>query len=197
MRRISSSAGGGLVIFFLLSSLLWALDMSNDYRSALAKLKLQVPEDPAAREYLGIQTSSGKMSLSQAKAEVVIIQFFSMYSLPCQRHAPAANKLYQLIDTKKEFKDRIKMIGIGMGNTQFEVGVFKERYSLVFPLFDDRDSLTADLFSGMRPPYYLVFRNKAGAEPEIIYSKPGGFTNAAEFLDAIIKASGIQAGGVQ
>jgi thiol-disulfide isomerase/thioredoxin len=198
MRRSLSSAIGGVVILFLLSPLLWAQDTPNDYRSAIAKLKLHVPEDPGARKYLGIQASSGKMSLSQIKSEIVLIQIFSMYCPPCQRHAPAANKLYQAIDSRKELKDRIKMIGIGMGNSQYEVEVFKDKYSPPFPLFDDRDSAIADLFTGIRTPYYIGLRNRTGSEPEIFYSKPGGFTNAEEFLDTIIvKASGIQLGGVQ
>lgn len=197
MRRSVSFMVGGVVALALLSPFLLALDAPNDYRSAVAKLKLSVPDNPAARKYLGIQDSTGEMSVSQVKSEIVLVQFFSMYSLPCQRHAPAANKLYQALDSRKELKDRIKMIGIGMGNSAFEVSVFKDKYSPSFPLFDDRDSSIAQLFSGMRTPYYIGFRIRSGSEPEIFYSKSGGFTNAEEFLDSFVKASGIQLGGIQ
>ena len=197
MRRSLSSTIGGFVVLVLLSPLLWAQDTPSDYRNAVAKLKLQVPEDPAARKYLGIQAPSGKIPLSQIKSEFVLIHVFSMYSLPCQRHAPAANKLYQAIDSRKDLKDRIKMIGIGMGNSQFEVGVFRDKYSVSFPLFDDGDSSIATLFSGMRIPCYIGLRSGNGEEPEVFFSKPGGFTEAEDFLDSFVKASGIQLGGVQ
>jgi peroxiredoxin len=188
---------GGIVILVLLSSLLRAQDPTIEYRSAVAKLKLRVPENPAERRHLGIQSSSGKITLSQIKSEVILIEVFSMYSLPCQRHAPAANKLHQAIDSREELKDRVRMIGIGMGNSPFEVGVFRDKYSVAFPLFDDRDSSIAELFSGMRTPYYLGLRSRDGAEPEVFFSKPGGFTNTEDFLDSFVKASGIQLGGVQ
>ena len=197
MRKYKSFILGGIVVLVLMSPLLLAQDAPNDYRSAATRLKLSIPENPEARTYLGIKASAGTMSLSQIKSEIVLVQIFSMYSLACQRHAQAANKLFQAIDSRKELRDRIKMIGIGMGNSQFEVGVFKDKYSLIFPLFDDRDSTIADLFSGMRTPYYIGFRNGNGSGPEIFYSKPGGFTNTEDFLNSFVKASGIQLGGVQ
>jgi hypothetical protein len=197
MRRLPSLALGVVVILVLLSPLLWALDTPNDYRSAVVTLKLQVPEDSAVRKYLGIQASSGTFSLSQIRSEVILIEIFSMYSLPCQRHAPTANKLYQAVDSRKELKDRIKMIGIGMGNSQYEVQVYKDKYSPVYPLFDDRDYSIADLFRGMSLPYYIGLRTIGKSGPEIFYAKPGGFTNSEVFLDSLVKASGIQLGGVQ
>lgn len=197
MRRLLSLAIGGVVILFLLSPLLQAQEAANDYRSTIAKFKLFVPEDPAARKYLGIQNSPGKVPLSQIKSEIVIVEIFSMYSPPCQRHAPAANKLYQAIDSRKELKDKIKMVGIGMGNSQFEVGIFKDKYTVPFPLFDDRDSYVSNSLIGIRTPHYIGLRIKDGSEPEVFYSKPGGFTSTEEFLDTIVKTSGIQLGGIQ
>lgn len=185
----------GLIVPCLFSSFLWAQEAQSDYRNALMKLTLYVPEDPKEREYLGIKSSSGKMSLTQIKSEILVIEIFSMYCPHCQKHAPTANKLYHAIDSRKEFRDKIKFIGIGVGNSQYEVGIFRQKYSPPFPLFDDRACVVANSFTGIRTPYYLGIRVNNGSSFEIFYSNAGGFTDAEEFLNMIVKESGIQRGG--
>ena len=64
---------------------------------AFPPIKLDVPEDEAHQNYLGIR--SGKsFGLKQIDADVVIVEIFSMYCPHCQREAPTLNKLYQSIE---------------------------------------------------------------------------------------------------
>lgn len=197
MHKQLSLALGVLVFFSMLSATLSAQEAPYDYRNALMKLKLQVPEDQKDLKYLGIPASKGKMSLSQIKAEVLIVEIFSMYCPHCQKHAPTANKLFQAIDSRKEFRDKIKFIGIGVGNSSYEVGIFKQKYNPPFPLFDDRAYVVANTFTEIRTPHYFGIRIKNGSVLEVFYSKLGGFNDAEEFLNMIIKESGIQRGGVR
>lgn len=194
MRKLLSVATG-VMFLCLLSSFLYAQEAEIDYKNALMKLKLNVPEDPKERDYLGIKSSSGKISLAQIKADILIVEIFSMYCPHCQKHAPAANKLYHAIDSRKEFRDKIKFIGIGVGNSPYEVGIFRQKYSPPFPLFDDKAYAVANSFTDIHTPHYFGIRINSGSRFDVFYSKLGGFTDAEEFLNMIVKESGIQRGG--
>jgi len=169
----------------------------KDYSEALRNVKLLVPDKPEDRAYLGLKETRSQIPLTYIKAEILIIEIFSMYCPHCQKHAPVANKLYQAIDSKEEFRDKIKIVGIGVGNSPYEIAIFQNKYSLAFPLFDDRNSAIVNAFAGILTPHYFGLRIKKDQSFEVFYSKAGGFTDADEFLEMIIKSSGISLGGDQ
>lgn len=184
-----------LIVILCTATQIWAASgEDNDYTAALEKMKLFVPDDPAQRSYLGINEKNGQMTLADIEADVLIIEIFSMYCPHCQKHAPVANKLYQAVENNTELKDKIRMIGIGIGNSPYEVGVFREKYLPLFPLFDDRNSAVVNAFSGILTPHYFGLKKKADSTFELFYSKAGGYTDAGEFLEMIVKLSGIKPG---
>ena len=109
----------------------------------LATIQLPAPQDPEAKKYLGL-AEEGPFALSQIKAQVVMIEIFNMYCTNCQREASRVNKLYQLMNKDSKLKGKIKMIGIGAGNTPLEVEVFKKTYEVAFPMFPDADYAIQD-----------------------------------------------------
>ncbi|MBN2298176.1 MAG: redoxin domain-containing protein [Deltaproteobacteria bacterium] len=167
----------------------------KDYSGALKDLKLYVPDKPADRAYLGIKETSGQIPLTKIKADILLIEIFSMYCPHCQKQAPELNNLYQAIDSKEEFRDKIKIIGIGIGNSPYEVGIFKDKYLPPFPLFDDRHSAVVNSFGGVLTPHFFGLRMQEDSSFEVFYSKDGSFTDAEEFLEMIMKSSGITLGG--
>ena len=56
-------------------------------------------------------------SLPKPKDGVVIIQIFSMYCPYCQKDAPHVNKLYEKIAADRNLKDKMRLVGIGVGNS--------------------------------------------------------------------------------
>jgi hypothetical protein len=70
-------------------------------------------------------------------AKLVLIELFSLYCTVCQKQAPKANKIYKLIEGDEGLREDIKMIGIGVGNNQKEIGFFKTHYRVPFPLCPD------------------------------------------------------------
>jgi len=181
-----------LVFLLIAASTAWAVSASDkDYSEELENLRLFVPEDAQMRAYLGIKEKSGQISLDKIKTDILIIEIFSMYCPHCQKHAPVANEFYQAIESNKDLRNKIRMIGIGVGNSPYEVGFFKEKYSPPFPLFDDRNSAVVNSFSGIRTPHYFGLKMKADSTFEVFYSKAGGYTDAAEFLAMMVELSGI------
>jgi peroxiredoxin len=156
------------------------------------KISLAIPERESAREYLGL-TGKGSFGIPQIKAELVIVEIFSMYCPYCQKEAPIVNDLYRIISEKPAMKDKIKIIGIGAGNTPFEVDVFRNKYDIPFPLFSDESFTIHKAVGEVRTPYFFVIRTGTDGSDRVIYSKVGTIQDPNRFLDLIIK-DGLQKG---
>lgn len=155
---------------------------------ALSTVKLPIPQNPDARSYLGL-SGHGVFRISQIKAEVVIIEIFSMYCPYCQREAPKVNELHRAIEKDPDLKEKIKMIGIGAGNSPFEVEVFRKTYQIPFPLFPDEDFSVHKACGEVRTPYFIGVKINADGSLAVFYDKLGGFKDASEFLQLMIKLS--------
>ncbi|HNR14159.1 MAG TPA: redoxin domain-containing protein [Thermodesulfobacteriota bacterium] len=153
---------------------------------------LPVPEQSAAREYLGIKTDASTFSLSQIDASVLFIEVFNMYCPHCQAEAPKLNELYRQIEASPELGKKLKIIGIAVANTPFEVNLFREKYSVLFPLFPDEDSsITKDLGAQVTPTFIGIRLEKQGGHPRFFF-KGGSFDDAAEMLQLLKQEAGIR-----
>ncbi len=189
----------GILLWFsaiMLTFVLWAApthatSVPPAQGAKLPKADLPVPNDPAERLYLGL-AETGSFQIPEIKAKVVIIEIFSMYCPYCQREAPEVNKLYQAIEGDHDLKGKIKLIGIGAGNSQFEVGVFREKYKVPFPLFPDEDFTIHKCFGETRTPYFIAIQINEDGSHKVIYSKLGGTQGAEQFLKLITQLSGLR-----
>jgi len=153
-------------------------------------ISLDMPERKDAREYLGL-AGKGSFSISQIKGDIVIVEIFSMYCPYCQKEAPLVNDLYRIISEKPDLKDSIKIIGIGAGNTPFEVDVFRNKYDIRFPLFSDESFAVHKAVGEVRTPYFFVLKTNADGSDRVIYSKVGTIQDPNLFLDLILKEAGL------
>jgi peroxiredoxin len=156
----------------------------------LPAVMLPVPENAAARAYLGLSEEKF-FSLSDLKAKVLIVEIFSMYCPYCQAEAPVVNRLYLKIKADPLLKNDIRVIGIGVGNSAFEVNVFREKYAIPFPLFPDPDYKVHDEFGNVRTPCFIGIKRENGGNQRVFLVQPGGLENVDEFLDRIFRESGL------
>ena len=133
-------------------------------------ITLAVPDAPAHKDYLGLK-GKGSFRISQIKAELLIIEIFSMYCPYCQKEAPNVNDLYRIISGRDDLRDKIKIIGIGAGNTPLEVDVFRKKYDIEFPLFSDESFSVHTVTGSVRTPYFFVIRTMAGKPGVHIFKK--------------------------
>ncbi|MBP1741801.1 MAG: putative rane protein [Deltaproteobacteria bacterium] len=157
----------------------------------LPAMNLPIPKSPEERGYLGL-SGSGPFKIPQIKAKAVIIEIFSMYCPYCQKDAPGINELYQAIEGNPELKDKIKLIGIGAGNTPYEVGVFKKTYNVPFPLFADGDFTIHKMLGDVRTPYFIVVKVNDDGTHQVVHSEVGGFTGPQPFLEMVLSATGLK-----
>jgi len=101
------------------------------------------------------------------------------------------NELYSSIQKRDDLKDKMKVIGIGAGNTPFEVNFFQKKYEVPFPLVPDEDLAVHKILGEVRTPYFIGVKINDDGSNEVIYSKLGGFKDSGEFLNLMIKLSGL------
>jgi thiol-disulfide isomerase/thioredoxin len=157
----------------------------------LPAINLPIPKNPDERNYLGL-SGSGLFKIPQIKAKVVIIEIFSMYCPYCQKDAPGVNELYRLIGNNADIKDKIKLIGLGAGNSSYEVEVYKKTYTVPFPLFPDKDFEIHKACGEVRTPYFMVVRINEDGTHQIVHSQLGNYPGAEPFLELVLKASGLK-----
>jgi peroxiredoxin len=157
----------------------------------LPDVSLSAPSDRGERSYLGV---SGTFKIPEIKTQVLIIEIFSMYCPYCQKEAPKVNELYQKIEGNPALKGKMKIIGIGAGNSAFEVGTFKKKYNIPFPLFADPDFKIYEQFGQLRTPYFIGVNINPDGSHRVFFSKLGAFEGVDEFLESMIRLSGLKGG---
>ena len=181
-----------VMAFYLMVANMTAMGASDPPADgeALPDMEFPAPDDTSERSYLGL-SGDRPFKIQDVKAAVVIIEIFSMYCPYCQREAPAVNRLYNKIEGNTSIKGKIKLIGIGAGNSSFEVGVFKKKYHIPFPLIPDNDFSIYDSLGKVRTPYFIGVKINPDGTNQIIYSKLGALKGEDRFLDLILKRSGL------
>jgi len=181
-----------LMVFSLtcLSGALYAVECPIE-GGVFPEILLSAPQTAHEKDYLGV-TGTAPFKISQIKADVVIVEIFSMYCPHCQKDAPVINELYELIQNNPAVRDKIKIIGIGAGNTQFEVDFFKDQYAVPFPLLPDESFSVHKNIGEVRTPYFFVLDIKEDKSYEIIYSNAGSIGDPQTFLDLIVEKTGLE-----
>jgi peroxiredoxin len=102
------------------------------------------------------------------------------------------DELYDTIQKDQSLKTKIKVIGIGAGNNQAEVDIFRQTYKVPFPLFADDDFVAHKALGQVKTPYFIGVRIHNDGSHEVFYSKLGAFKKADEFLKLMITLSGVK-----
>lgn len=177
------------MLFFVFQA--YAVEQTPAKGEAFPNITLPFPEKADEKEYLGL-TGKGPFRISQIKAELLILEIFSMYCPYCQKEAPIVNELYQIINKREDLKNKIRIIGVGAGNNPFEVDVFRNQYNIQFPLFSDESYSVHKSVGEVRTPYFFVIKNTMDKKNTLIYSKVGSIQDPKQFLDKILEESGMK-----
>jgi thiol-disulfide isomerase/thioredoxin len=174
MRKMTMVLLGWLVLSAGL--LVWlggtqAADTPPPEGGVLPDMNLAIPAQVEEQKYLGVE-GTGTFKLPKIRAQVIIIEVFSMYCPFCQKEAPNVNELFRAIDQDKDLQGKVKLIGIGAGNSPFEVDTFRK----------------------VRTPYFIVIKINEDGSHKVIYSKVGSFGEPRDFLQLIGKQAGMKKG---
>jgi len=191
VKKILMSLAVVAILFFMFVSPALAANAPPSKGEVLPVINLPIPKNPVEKGYLGL-SGDGLFKIPQIKAKVVIVEVFSMYCPYCQKDAPGINELYRAIENDPDIKTKIKIIGIGAGNSPYEVGVYKKTYDVPFPLFGDKDFTIHKVLGEVRTPYFIVIKINDNGTHQIVHSQLGGFQGAEPFLEIVLKSSGLK-----
>jgi thiol-disulfide isomerase/thioredoxin len=184
--------GTAWVLFWLFSALtpVQAHASQLDVQEPWPAVSLPLPSDPILRQYLGI-LEGDTFTVDDMVSEVVVIEIFNMYCPFCQREAPHVNELFTLIHGRADLNRRLKIIGIGVGNSDFEVDFYRRSYSVAFPLFADKDFEIYEKIGKVRTPYFFILKRDANGRFQVAFVHAGGFKTPETFLKEIVKRCGL------
>ena len=150
----------------------------------LADIRLDAPEAPDARAYLGL-TESGSFEPTTIAGQLLVLEIFSMYCPHCQREAPAVNRLYQAIEASETLRGRVKMIGIGVGNSAYEVDHFRKHYKIIFPLFPDEDFIVHKSMGEVRTPFFIIADIGPNDRGRVLWTGAGHMDEVETFINRL------------
>jgi len=180
-----------VIMMFISTMTMAASTQPPQTGSSLPEIKMIKPVEAGDLKYLGI-SGSGTFLTNEVKGQALIIQIFSLYCPYCQKDAPNVNRFFGLIENNPKLKGKIKILGIGAGNSQFEVNTFKKKYKVEFPLIPDADFQVHKMIGEVRTPYFIVVKLKGPKKLEVVYSRLGAHENVEAFLDEVIKLANVQ-----
>ena len=182
---------GVLIYFVCLCALTLNKVGASRSDAGLPDFKLSAPKMETEKAYLGL-TGSRSFTLQQIKSQVVIMELYSLYCDHCQRIAPIVEELYKTIQKRPDLVDKIKIIGIGMGDRQTDVDKFREKYKVSFPLFADPNMEVAGELGIRTTPYFIAIKRNEKGAMEKFHVYPGPIENASQYLSEVVNKAGIK-----
>ena len=180
-----------ILLSFVLSGPAFAAGSTPVKGGTLPAIRLPIPGDSDEKTYLGL-SGEGFFEIPQIKAEGVLIKVFNLYCPICQSSALAMAKLYRQIENNPDLKNKIKLIGIGAGNTPTEIEVFKQTHNIPFPIFPDEDLTIHNLLGEVRIPSFIAIRMEKDGSHKIVHTHLGGLGDTTLFLALMVEAYGIK-----
>jgi peroxiredoxin len=93
---------------------------------------------------------------------------------------------------KAGLADKLKVLGVGPNNNDFEVKLFRDKYKIPFPLIPDPDMHSIETLGNTPTPTYLILKlNGPGKEPTLLDKEIGRFTSAQDFFTLLRTATGL------
>jgi len=156
--------------------------------------KFQQEIDRDQRSYLGLRQgflgmfAAREFRSSDVAAEVLVIEFFNIHCMSCQRQAPVMNEVFDRINSHRTMRDRVRFFGIGVGNTGTETDLFMRRYSVGFPLFADPGFKNYEAIGEPGATPLTVIVRKSGNDLRIV-SAHVGLEKRSNFFMAKIRTA--------
>lgn len=129
--------------------------------TALLGAPLRGELTPEQRSYLGLGPS-GPFTIGAVRGDLVVVEFFNSSCYACALMAPVMDQVWAKVDARTDLKDRVRFVGIGVGNTPEQVREFHERYGTPFPMLADPEFAAFDaLGTSEGTPYLVLLRRSA------------------------------------
>lgn len=175
----------------VLVSLVWATAALGQDRSRILRLGDPFPElffpnvlNEQERGYLGLNKEE-TFSLRNIEVELVMVEFLNKYCYHCQVQAPVFNLVYRAIEADENLRSKVKIVGIGAGNTRFQLEKFREEKGIPFPLVPDADFEAYDAVGSPKTPFTVLVRKDREGRPVVASAHRGVIYSDKGFVEEI------------
>jgi hypothetical protein len=120
------------------------------------------------------------------EAELLFIEFFNKYCTSCQHQARVNNGIYKHINSDNALKNRVKFIGIGVGNSKSELDSFKVDKAIPFPLIPDPEFIGYEKIGDPGGTPYMLLVKKTDSN-FFVFSSHMGLNKDKSFFEKEIK----------
>ncbi len=148
------------------------------------RLKLEGLLTAAEKIYLGVPDSN-RFGIEDIKAELIIIEFFNKYCAHCQQFAPILNELYFEIEQNPILKNKVKLLGVGLGNSSKQIQIYQAEQHIPFPLMPDLDFKIHDELGRPKAPFTVIVKKTTDQNGTVSATYLGIAASKDEFLKAI------------
>ncbi len=122
------------------------------------QLSLPAPGNASGKAKLGLSETVEEFRPSDLKTDLFVLLVFDLYCHACQQSANNMRWLNEQIENDPRLR-KAAVIGLGRGDTPFEVKAFTEKLNLNFPAVSDRDKAFTDALGVDKTPSgFLVCR---------------------------------------
>jgi peroxiredoxin len=137
---------------------------------------------PEGSTYLGL-AKQGPFTVKDVKAPYVLVEQFSTTCPHCMAQSPVMNTLFNMVQQDANLKSKIKFLGLGQGDNEMKMKMWKAFHKVPFPLAPDPNNSFGKALNFTPYPVTVVL-DKTG---KILFVHIGAFDDANEVL-AKIKA---------
>jgi hypothetical protein len=146
----------------------------------LVPLKLTAPADPAGKKNLGLAGPGTEFTLSDLKAELVLLEVIGVYCPQCFKQAPEFNKLYERLN-KGKMKGRVVMFALAAGGAEPEIEQLLQSGQYAFPVVADTTYEAHKLLGEPKTPFTILCR----PDGSVLYTHLGIITDIDGFYTEI------------
>jgi len=143
---------------------------------AFPEVALKAPSQAKDRTYLGL-SGDDPFKIKDLKAEVILVEIFDVYCLPCQKQAPLYKQLFGLIQSNPATRDQIKMIGVAVGNDASEIKKFQDHFQIPYPIISDPKFILHEAVGGPPAPFSVIVRRDPGGKSALVADTHLGLNN--------------------
>jgi len=146
------------------------------------------------REYLGLPKEAKWLALSDLNAHFVLIQLYNTMCSDCVAETKMLTRFYKTVEEDPVLSGHLKIIGLGIYDTNQDVVRYRKHYDVAYPLFSDKNGQVFECLGQAQLPLAYLVRAKGDGTWIIELVKRGYFEPDEKFLnvlkDAVIRAEG-------
>lgn len=176
------------LLVFLQPGLAWAVPQAgHDFPN----LRLAPPMTAEDAVYLGVRPDR-QFNLSNVAADFLLLEIMSALCPHCQADAPDMNEVFAAIQ-EQGLGENLKVLGLGVNNTEFELTLFRNKYGVPFPLSVDQEMASVNQAGVVGTPTYFLL-DLRGQSPQVLLVVEGRMDSPEKFLKSIRSATGLENG---